>query len=135
MPNAFPVKVVTPDGTALEVDGVEFLKLPSVSGEVGVLPSHSPSLVKLSPGEVQCRVREEENSYFISEGLAHLLPDQVLVLAPFIDSASSIDVDRAKAAKKRAEDLLSSKDSSVDRDRARMALLRAEARLRIAIAS
>ena len=135
MHNAFPVKVVTPDGTALEVEGVEFLKLPSVTGEVGVLPSHSPSLVKLSPGEVQCRVNEEDNSYFVAEGLAHLLPDKVLVLAPFIDSASSIDVDRAKAAKKRAEDLLSSKDDSVERDRARLALIRAEARLRIALAS
>lgn len=135
MHNAFPVKVVTPDGTALEVENVEFLKLPGASGEVGVLPSHSPSLIKLSPGEVQCRVNEEDNSYFLAEGLAHLLPDQVLVLAPFIDSAASIDVERAKAAKKRAEDLLSSKDETVDRERARLALIRAEARLKIALAS
>jgi F-type H+-transporting ATPase subunit epsilon len=135
MHNAFPVKVVTPDGTALELETVEFLKVPSVTGEVGVLPNHSPSLVKLGPGEVQCRVNEEDNSYFVSEGLAHLLPDQVLVLAPFIDSAASIDVDRAKAAKKRAEDRLSSKDESVDRERARTALIRAESRLRIALAS
>jgi len=60
--------------------------------------------------------------------------DKVVVLAEVCEAAADIDVDRAQAAKKRAEDRLreAPKDANIDQLRAEASLRRALYRLELA---
>lgn len=80
--------------------------LPGVAGEMGILPNHAPLLTTLSFGIITV-VGKEERSYFtVAGGFAEVQPDQVTVLADAAENVEEIDVQRAEAAKVRAENLL-----------------------------
>jgi len=68
----------------------------------------------------------------VAWGFAEVLPNKVTILAETAERPSEIDVDRARKAKQRAEQRLTSGDTSVDVDRALDALHRAEARIEVA---
>jgi F-type H+-transporting ATPase subunit epsilon len=131
MHKAYTFKIVTPNGTAYEADNVSFSKLPGAMGEVGVIPSHSASLIQLTEGEWMVRTEDGEQWGFIKSGVAHVLPEEVLILAPFVEKSDDIDVARVKAAVDRAKARLIDKDPDVNKERARLALLRSEIRLNV----
>jgi F-type H+-transporting ATPase subunit epsilon len=56
----------------------------------------------------------------------------VSILAPIAERAEDIDLARAEAARRRAEERLAKPMTDVDFERARIALLRAISRLQIA---
>jgi F-type H+-transporting ATPase subunit epsilon len=61
-----------------------------------------------------------------------VLPDKVTILAETAERPSEIDADRARQAKERAEQRLTSGDTDVDVERALDALHKAETRLDVA---
>ena len=65
-------------------------------------------------------------------GFAEILPNKVTILAETAERPSEIDVNRARKAKERAEQRLTSGDASVDVERALDALHRAETRIEVA---
>ena len=65
-------------------------------------------------------------------GIATIMPDTISLLAEIIDMKDEIDVERAKAAKKRAEDRIENKKEDTDLERAEDALRRANVRLEVA---
>ena len=65
-------------------------------------------------------------------GFAEVLPDRVTILAQIAERADEIDVARAEAAKKRAEERLAKPPVDMDFERARIALLKALIRLQVA---
>jgi F-type H+-transporting ATPase subunit epsilon len=58
-----------------------------------------------------------------------VLPDRVSILAPMAETAEEIDLARAEAAKRRAEERLQKAVPEIDFERARMALIRSIGRL------
>ena len=68
----------------------------------------------------------------IAFGFAEVLPDRVTILARLAERAEDIDVERAEAARKRAEERLAQAKSDVDYERARVALMKALTRLQVA---
>ena len=69
---------------------------------------------------------------FIGGGFAEVTPDRVSILAPVAERAEDIDLARAEAAKRRAEERLAKPMADVDFERARISLLRAISRLDVA---
>ncbi len=65
----------------------------------------------------------------VHAGFAEVLPDQVTLLAEVAEWASEIDIDRAEAAKQRAEERLQAKAADLDIARAEFALRRALTRI------
>ena len=121
---------MTPLGTAFEKKDVTFLKCHGPKGELGILPDHSSTISQLTVGNVVIRDNEGDSMYFLSEGILHVRPDEVVILTPFIESSSEIDKARALASKERAMKRLSLRgDNDVDKNRARLALLRSKTRL------
>jgi F-type H+-transporting ATPase subunit epsilon len=59
------------------------------------------------------------------------LPDRVAILAQVAERAEDIDVERAEAAKRRAQDRLAKAATDVDAERARIALIRSLGRLHV----
>jgi len=73
----------------------------------------------------------EEFSLAISGGFLEVRPDRVIVLADAAERAEEIDIARAEAAKRRAEERLKHPTPEVDMARAEAALRRAIARLQV----
>ena len=111
---------------------VDELQLPGAKGYLGVLPGHTPMLVSLHVGELWYRQGGEMHYLSIALGFAEIQPDRVTVLAQIAEPAQEIDVARAEAAKKRAEERLSRATADMDWERARVALMKAMARLQVA---
>jgi len=128
-----PIKleIVTAERQVYSGD-VEFVSAPGVMGTLGILPKHSPLLTALEAGELRAKKGDEEESFAISGGFMEVRPDQVIVLADTAERAEEIDLERAEAARQRAEGLLKERPSGVDVTAIERALRRSRIRLRVA---
>ncbi|MBC7106404.1 MAG: F0F1 ATP synthase subunit epsilon [Firmicutes bacterium] len=123
--------VITPERVVLS-DEVRFLVAPGTEGELGILPEHAPLVTTLDIGIM--RVHKENRTYrvVVTGGFMEVHRNRVVVLASAAERAEEIDVERARAAKERAERRLASRDPEVDLVRAEAALKRALTRLKAA---
>ena len=116
-------------------DDVNMVIAPGSEGVLGILPQHIALLTALSYGELQIKKEGEEDQFFaISGGFMEVLPDHVIVLADAAERATEIDLERAQAARQRAETLLSHAKAgeTVDFDRVEAALQRSALRIKVA---
>jgi len=111
---------------------VDIVIAPGHEGQLGILPHHAPLMTTLSAGELIARKGTEEFLIAISGGFLEVLPDRIIVLADAAERAEEIDIARAEAAKKRAQDNLSHSASQIESAAAEAALHRAIARLEVA---
>ena len=127
------VRILTPEGAVYD-DQVAMVVAPSVLGEVGILPRHTPFIAFLRPGETRVKTLEDEEIAFATtEGYLSVEEDRVLVLVEQAERADQIDRARAEAALQRAEQALSDAgDDEVAKVAAEGARRRAENRLRVA---
>jgi F-type H+-transporting ATPase subunit epsilon len=126
------LEIVTPEKLAYQ-DEVDAVVLPGSEGELGVLPHHAPLISTLGAGELRLRKGGQEESFAIVGGFLQVLPDKVVVMAETADMASEIDLERAQAARERAEQALESGFvEGADLASARAALQAALIRIRVA---
>ena len=117
---------------AIVHDDVDEVELPGEEGYIGVLPGHAPLLAALKTGEMWYRKGTERKYAFLAAGFVEIVPDRVSVLAEVAERAEDIDLARAEASKRRAEERLARQSSTeIDYERARIALLRALTRLQV----
>ncbi|MCV9885829.1 F0F1 ATP synthase subunit epsilon [Metabacillus halosaccharovorans] len=122
------VNVVTPDGPVYDAD-VEMVSVKAQSGELGILPGHIPMVAPLQIGAVRLKKGSSTELVAVTGGFIEVRPDKVTILAQAAETAETIDVNRAQAAKKRAEERLNQKTEDIDFKRAELALKRAINRL------
>ena len=127
------VRVLTPEGPVFD-DLAYMVIAPSVEGEVGILPRHTPFIAFLRPGETRIKLLDDNEIVFAtSEGYLSVEEDRVLLLAEQAERADEIDRARAQAALDRAEaELAEAGEDDVKRVAAESARRRAENRLRVA---
>jgi F-type H+-transporting ATPase subunit epsilon len=118
-------EIVSQDRTVFQGD-VDIVILPGVAGEMGILPHHAPVLTILKYGVIKVRKGNKEELFAVAGGMAEVQPDIITILADAAENIEDIDVTRAKAAKKRAEDALAKIKPDEDHD----AYLKMEAALR-----
>ncbi len=123
--------VVTAEGTVYSED-VDIVVAPGIEGQLGILPHHTPLMTMLEPGELLIRKDGDELCMAVSGGFLEVRPDRVIVLADTAERAEEIDVARAEAAKRRAEERLKEHVPGVDAARAEAALRRSITRLQVA---
>jgi F-type H+-transporting ATPase subunit epsilon len=80
--------------------------VPGVQGEMGILPNHAPLLSNLTFGILRVRYQGQEEIFTIAGGVIEIQPDLVTVMADAAENVLEIDVSRADAAKRRAEEIL-----------------------------
>ena len=131
LPTKLQLEVVTPD-RALVREAVDEVQVPGAEGYLGVLPGHTPLLATLKVGELCYRVGQEQHFVAIAGGFAEILPDRVIILAQIAERAQDVDLARAEAAKKRAEDRLAQLPQDFNFERARVALMKSLVRLQVA---
>lgn len=131
MADTFQLEVVTPEKKVVDTPAEE-VQIPGKNGYLGILPGHAPLITELSVGEITYRDNSGEQRLAVAWGFAEVLPEKVTILAETAERPSEIDVERARKAKERAEQRLTSGDTTVDVERALGALQRAESRLDVA---
>lgn len=128
MADKFALKIISPDDMFFEGEG-EFLEFTSVEGDMGVYAKHIPLTTILEPCVMRIYNNGEEKKAAVLGGFVEILQEQITVLAEDANWPEQIDVERAQAAKKRAEERLARAEKGVDRARAEAALKRAVARI------
>ena len=126
-------EIVSQDRTVFQGD-VDIVVLPGVAGEMGILPHHAPVLATLKYGVIKIRQNGKEDLFAVAGGIAEVQPTIVTILADAAENVEEIDITRAQAAKKRAEDALA-KTTPEDHDtylRMEAALRRSNLRLDVA---
>ena len=98
-------EIVSQDKTVFQGD-VDIVILPGIAGEMGILPHHAPVLTVLKYGVIKIRQHGKEELFVVAGGMAEVQTDIVTVLADAAENIEEIDITRAKAAKKRAEEAL-----------------------------
>ena len=131
LPSSLRFELVTPDRSMVHEE-VDEIQIPGAEGFLGVLPGHTPLVTSLRVGELWFRQGEERLFASVAFGFAEILPDRVTVLARIAERAETIDVDRARAAERRARERLETRAVDVDLERARIALLKSLVRLQVA---
>jgi F-type H+-transporting ATPase subunit epsilon len=130
LPTALQLHIVSAD-RALVDERVDEVEIPGADGYFGVLPGHTPLLALLGAGELWYRQGQNKTYLLIAFGFAEVQPDRVTILAQVAEKAEDIDVARAEAAKKRAEDRLAHPVVDMDFERARISLLKSLIRLQV----
>jgi F-type H+-transporting ATPase subunit epsilon len=105
MENKLRLEIVTPYGLILGED-VDEISTSGSEGDFGVLPGHVNFITTLKVGMLTYRKGSETKYVFINSGYAEVGPDKVTILADSAELSDDINVERAKASMKRAEERL-----------------------------
>ena len=99
------LEIVTPDARVYS-DTIDSVVIPTVEGEVGILPGHIPLLTQVEDGELRVTKGAETLFLAVSGGFAEIESDRVQVLAEHAISEEKIDEKAVEEALKRAEQQL-----------------------------
>ena len=131
LPNQLHLQIVSAEKSLVN-ETVDEVEIPGADGYFGVLPGHTPLLAVLGAGELWYRQGQEKHYLAIAFGFAEVQAERVTILAQVAERPEDIDVTRAEAAKKRAEERLARPAVDMDFERARIALLKALIRVQVA---
>ncbi|MDD2400943.1 MAG: F0F1 ATP synthase subunit epsilon [Clostridia bacterium] len=131
MAKVLDLEVVTPERVMLR-EKINSLNVPATEGSMGILYNHAPIISGLLPGIIKYNCPEKQSQIIvIGGGFLEVSNNKVTVLVDSAERPEEIDIERAKAAKGRAEKRIKEKTPGIDEIRAEMALQRALARLRV----
>lgn len=129
MADSLLLEVATPERLMLHEQVTE-AEVPAADGALGILPEHAPLLSELGVGELNYTpVGAARRHMAVGDGWVEVLPDRIRILALRAEFGDEIDVARAQASLKRAEERLASPMENLDVARALNAMKRAKARL------
>jgi len=131
MAGTFTLRVVSPEGNVLKEEA-EFVVLPGETGEIGILPNHTPLITAMAIGVIRYTVNGTIHRISTSGGFVEVADNKVTILADTAEPGEIIDLQRATAAKERAEKRLNQRTQDIDIKRAELALHRALARINAA---
>lgn len=109
----------------------ELLVFPGIDGEHGILAGHEPMITCITAGEMKYQVDGTWYYAAVSDGFVEIMPDYVVILADTVEKPEEIDINRAQAAKARAEEQLRQKQSLREYYHTQAALNRAMSRLKV----
>ena len=131
MADTFQLEIVTPEKMVVR-DVAEEMQIPGKDGYLGILPGHAPLITELAVGEITYRNANLTHRLCVAWGFAEVLPNKVTILAETAERSEEVDVNRAQAAKQRAEASLGKCATEEDFQKAAGDLKRAETRLEVA---
>ncbi|HEX9504347.1 MAG TPA: ATP synthase F1 subunit epsilon [Patescibacteria group bacterium] len=105
-------KIVTPERIVLETEA-DALTLPTTSGEITILPHHTPLVAQMAAGEVKYKQSGKSNFFAVSGGVIEVRSGkggknstEVVILADTAEFGHEIDMERAEKARESARKLM-----------------------------
>jgi F-type H+-transporting ATPase subunit epsilon len=124
------LRIVTPSREFYN-DEADLVIMRTSVGDIGVLHGHQPLTTTLDYGVLEIRNDGEIKKAAVFGGFVNVLPDSITVLTDAAEFSDEIDLERATAARQRAEERINSKNVDIDVARAELALRRALIRINI----
>jgi len=122
LPSKLTLHISSPEQTISQE--VDYVSLPGVEGDFGVLPGHTPFFTALRTGAMFYQVGGEKHYLMVSVGFVEVLPDAVTVLAQVAERAEDLDQERAEAGMKLAEEVMTVVPHDIDFEKVRLEMLR-----------
>ena len=109
------VDVVSAEGSIFSGEA-KFVALPGESGELGILPRHTPLITRIKPGAVRIQRadNDEEEFVFVAGGILEVQPGTVTVLADTAIRGHDLDEARAVEARAQAEEAMRNATSDIE---------------------
>lgn len=104
--------VITPEKTIYSGD-IEELAINTADGEIAILPHHVNLFTKIMPGEMIIKVNKKDQYLAVTGGFLEISNNTITVLADYAVKADEIEVDKAIAAQKRAEEIIRRKKEGI----------------------
>ena len=102
------LEIVTPENRVYN-DTIDTVVIPTLEGEIGILPGHIPLLTQVADGELRVTKGSETKALVVGVGFAEIEGDRVKILAEFAINEAQIDEEAAEKAIQRAEEALKAK--------------------------
>lgn len=106
------LEIVTPEKIIYSGD-VDQITVETVDGRIAILPHHVNLFTKIKPGELHMKIADKEQILAVTGGFLEVSNNSVTILADYAIHAAEIDIEKAIAAQKRAEELLKKKDGQL----------------------
>ncbi|MFZ2189720.1 MAG: ATP synthase F1 subunit epsilon [Candidatus Magasanikiibacteriota bacterium] len=118
--NTIKFKIATPEKVVYENEIFQ-VSIPTMSGEITVLPNHIPLVSVLKAGELKIVDKDGEHPFAVSGGFLEIKGNnELIILADNIERADAIDIDRAEQARIRAEEEMTKAKTGEDVNFARL---------------
>ncbi|MCC3379441.1 F0F1 ATP synthase subunit epsilon [Paenibacillus farraposensis] len=128
--STYLLEIVTPERLVYS-EQVNSISVRGSEGDLGILPGHLPLVTPLKIAPIYIKIGGQTEVIAVNGGFIEVRKDKVVVLAESAERSEDIDVERARAARERAELRLQSKQEQIDQHRAEVALQRALNRLNV----
>ena len=125
----FLLEIYTPYGKYFD-RYVDELVIQTEEYVLGILPNHAPLIAKVKTNKMEIVQNGERKCYANGEGLINVTKEKVVLIVESIENKNEIDIDRARDAKRRAEERLK-EPLNIDVERATRALIRANNRISV----
>ena len=129
MANKIHLQITTAGGAVCD-EMANYVSVPLVDGEAGILAGHANMIGALNEGVVKYKIDDEMHFAAISGGVLSVADNELIILARSAEMAETIDLARAQASERRARERIESKSAEWDMKRAEVSLHRALARER-----
>lgn len=120
--------IITPEKTVFSEEIDEIL-VPTNKGQMGVLPHHINIVTQLTPGELIIKSKGKNRNLAVSGGFLEVNKGVLTLLADYAEHVNEIDIEKAKEAARKAQDLLSHKRKELSEEE----IIRIEAELRLSL--
>jgi len=133
--STFTLEIVTPEHVVF-TEEVNSLTIRGIQGELGILPGHIPFVTPLKVAPIEAKINGKTIAVAVHGGFAEVQGNKTIILAESAEMPEDIDLERAVAARERAERRLArGGQDRIDQRRAELALQRAVTRISVASSS
>lgn len=109
----FRLSLYTPAGTLVKNLACNEAYIPTCRGELNILPEHTHILTSLSTGILTAKTNAGDRHFSITAGVLKVLGDEIIILSTTSEDAGIIDIERAKAAERKAASRLDSENEAL----------------------
>jgi len=106
------LEIITPEKIVLKEE-IDEVIVNTTNGQIAILPHHINLLTTLVPGEMIVKTQGKENYLAVTGGFLEVQNNTVSVLADYAVRSEHIEVEKAVAAQKRAEEMLKKRQEGI----------------------
>ncbi len=131
--NYFTVDLLTPEKVVAKGIPAESLLIPTVRGQINILPHHTHLINRLSTGVLSIfgGADDPDRHFSVTYGICKVLEDKIIIMSHTSEEQSEISLERAEQALENAEKHLSSGEALSDQEIQKFQLKVERAKLRI----
>lgn len=127
----FKVDVLTPSSVLFQNVEAQSLIVPTVNGQINVLPEHTHVVSQLDTGIMEMKTANGVERIHLTTGICKVLKDRVTIMSRVAEKAEDIELARAENALKKAESRLKGGEEYTDEESIKYQRKMARAQLRI----